>query len=206
MPSRPTKEDIFAVLSPFHARIRRVFEEAWGQHLSVRAYRIDQGMGPLLYDRTAANEIFDNIARLASKEFALDDHVHVKVEAQTMKFFFSGRVVVRFKKGDCQKLGQNIPTRADWTFVDPDGVLPGFPPATPKVEIVWQANEIGAGLEGVYVVARDNNVKLWDYEILPPATEGVVDLPHRQRDFGELEDDDMVRPRKERDRKKHESE
>jgi hypothetical protein len=99
------------------------------------------------------------------REFADDASVHLRIEAQTIKFFFKGEVFARFKKGDDNGLGQNILTQAAMSFIDAERTLPGLPAETAKVEFVWMANDIFTSLERVLVVARDGDRLLWDYEI-----------------------------------------
>jgi hypothetical protein len=172
--SMADKDDVYEILAPFHRRIRSVIERAWDERRAEAAWRLGAGMESLLYDRTVANYIFDAIARIAVNEFASDTSVHVKVEAQTIKLFFRGGVVARFKKGDENKLGQNNPTQASMAFECADGILPDMPPETAKVEFIWIANELNTRLEQVLVVARDGDRLIWEYEIEPEADAGLV--------------------------------
>jgi hypothetical protein len=101
-----------------------VVERAWDEWRRIAAFMVDQRIGPVLYSRTIANFVFDAIARNAIAEFGSDDSVHVKIEAQTVKFVFKGAVLARFKKGDENKLGQNVPTQAAIDFIDAQGIFP----------------------------------------------------------------------------------
>jgi hypothetical protein len=112
-----------------------------------------------------ANYVFDAIARNAQATFGRDKTVRIRQEAQTIKFIFAGKVVVRFKKGDDDQLGKNILTQAVLDYLDPQQTLPGFPPEAAKVEIVWSANDIGTEVEEIAVVARDGNTLKWSYRI-----------------------------------------
>lgn len=176
--SRRTKDDVMAVLKPHHVRVRRVVQRAWDEWRAVERYRGKKGLKPLLYSRTVANYVFDAMARYAIEEFATVPGVNLKVEAQTIKLFFKGAVCGRFKKGDEDGLGQNIPTFAALAFKEAESVLPGFPPETAKVEFIWAANELGTALDSVSVVARDGDRELWSYEIDMPAPATI--LPFRQ--------------------------
>ena len=73
--------------------------------------------------------------------------------------------MARFKKGDDNKLGQNIPTQSALAFTESTRILFDLPAETAKVEIIWLSNDIQTRLERVLVVARDGNRLLWDYEI-----------------------------------------
>jgi hypothetical protein len=136
-----------------------------------------------LYDRTKSNSIFDAIVRHAVKEFFGDDTIQIKMEAQTMKIFFGGMVLARFKKSDENGLGCNIPTQAVLAFTDPEALLPGMSEETAKVEFTWTPNEIWTALESVKVVARDGDTLLWDYDI-PGSGEVTHLLPDTAPDGG----------------------
>jgi hypothetical protein len=170
----PVKGDVQDALGPYHRRIRRIVERAWAEWRAVAAFRTKQKFGPLMYSRTVANYVFDAIARIGMIEFAGDASVHLEIEAQTIRFFFKGSVFARFKKGDDNGLGQNNPTQASLAFVAADGIFPGLPPETAKVEFIWLANDIHTRLEHVLVVARDGDRLLWEYEI-DSAEEGIGD-------------------------------
>ena len=173
----PVEEEVREILLPFHGRIRLVVERAWAEWRLVEKFRSESGMTAILYSRTVANYVFDAIARVAMAEFMDDASVHLKIESQTIKIFFKGGVCGRFKKGDDSRLGQNIPTFAALSFEYADGLLPGLPSETAKVEFIWRANEINTRLEQVLVVARDGDKLLWDYEIdeeAPSAGTGTV--------------------------------
>lgn len=178
--TKPTKDDVIKALTPFHGRIRAVVERAWEEWRIVERYRRRKGMEPVLYSRTVANHIFDAMARHALAEFNGAAGVNIKAESQTIKLFFKGAVCGRFKKGDEDGLGQNIPTQAAMAFEEAESVLPGFPPETAKVEFIWSANELGTSLESVTVVARDGDRTLWSYEI--GDTPSAVVLPFRAPD------------------------
>jgi hypothetical protein len=162
---QPDKEQVQADLDEFHHRIRSVVERAWAEWRAIAGFRADNNFAPFLYSRTIANIMFDAIARNAISEFASDTSVHIEIETQTIKLFFRGSVLARFKKGDDNKLGQNIPTQAALAFEYVDAAFPGLPAETAKVEFIWLANEINTQLEHVLVVARDGDELLWDYEI-----------------------------------------
>lgn len=194
--AHPSKSEIESILRPYHLRIREVVERAWSEWRSTAAFRQKSSYGPMLYSRTVANIIFDAIARNAVAEFATDSAVYVKFESQSVKFFFTGGVLARFKKGDDNKLGRNIPTQAALAFADPEWSFSDFPPETAKVEFIWRANEIQTRLEGVFVVARDGDKLIWEYEI-EAASENVVAIPTKpvtspQDDFVE----ELVKPKR----------
>ena len=194
----PIKEQVQADLEDFHHRIRSVVDRAWAEWRAIAAFRAENNYAPFLYSRTVANIMFDAIARNAIAEFAGDTSVHVEVETQTIKLFFRGTVFARFKKGDENKLGQNIPTQAALAFEFVDGVFPGLPAETAKVEFIWLANEINTRLEHVLVVARDGDRLLWDYEIGAESAAGtgtVIPFPEPPTLPAPSGDDGLVTPK-----------
>lgn len=196
----PVEEEVREILLPFHGRIRLVVERAWAEWRTVEKFRTDVGMSAILYSRTVANYVFDAIARFALAEFMTDPSVHLKIEAQTIKIFFKGGVCGRFKKGDDSRLGQNVPTFAALSFEYADGLLPGLPSETAKVEFIWLANEINTRLEQVLVVARDGDKLIWDYEIdeeAPSAGTGtVVPFPVAPAPKPPDDNEELVKPKK----------
>lgn len=192
----PTKSEVLEILSPYHTRIRAVVDKAWEEWRSVDIHRTANGFGPILYPRTMANFMFDAIARNAHVEFGPDASIHVKVEPQTIKFFYGGRVVARFKKGNGNKLGQNILTQAVLAFTSQEAVLPDLPPETIKVEFIWLPNELGTQVDSVHVVARHKNSLLWSYEVKAGKAGEVVPLfPDTPDDDSGVGTGDLVRPK-----------
>jgi hypothetical protein len=193
----PAKEDVQRDLADFHHRIRKVVDQAWAEWRAIAIYRAEKNFAPFLYSRTVANIMFDAIARYAIAEFGGDPSVHIEIEPQTIKLFFRGSVFARFKKGDENKLGQNIPTQAALAFEFVDGILPGLPAETAKVEFIWLANEINTRLEHVLVVARDGDRLLWDYELDEPAAGAgtVIPFPEPPTPLASTSDDDLVKPK-----------
>lgn len=192
--AQPVKEDVHAALQGYHFRIRSVVERAWAEWRAMATFRAENSFDPFLYSRTIANIVFDAIARNAVAEFGDDPTVHIEIEPQTIKLFFKGSVFARFKKGDDNKLGQNIPTQAALAFELVDWMLPGLPAETAKVEFIWLANEINTRLEHVLVVARDGDRLLWDYEIEDRAAGVVIPFPEPAPPT-KPEDEDLVTPK-----------
>lgn len=173
----PTKDEARRILGPFHGLIWHVVHEAWAEWREVQAFRASKGFGPMLYDRSIANYVFDAIARRAIPIFGAEDRMTIKVEAQTFKVFV-GDLVARMKKGDEDNLGSSAPTQAALAFEDANAPLPGLPPETAKVEIIWRPNAIGTAIERLLVVARDGDRLVWDYDIPGPAEgEKIVQFP-----------------------------
>lgn len=159
-----TKDEVRAVLEPHHDLIRAVIDDAWDEWRQMEACRRESRLPPMLYKRSISNYVFDAIARRAIPAFAAEAQVNVRLEAQTFKLQFRG-ICARFKKGGADGLGCNVPTQAAMAFMEAEGVLPGMPPETTKIEIIWQPNDIWTRVERVLVVARDGDNLIWDYEI-----------------------------------------
>jgi hypothetical protein len=187
----PTKDEARAALGPYHRLIRGVVDDAWSEWRKVQDLRANAGIDPEIYDRTKSNSIFDAIARRGILRLAAEDAIRVEIESQTFKFFVKG-IAARFKKGGDDKLGCNWPTQAALAFMEADGVLPGMPPETGKVEIIWLPNEIWTKIDRVLVVARDGDRLIWEYEIEAEAGGVIVALPSPTEP---PDIDDLVKPK-----------
>jgi hypothetical protein len=175
-----TKEEVESALRPYHDRIKHVVQEAYDEWRAVNDFRLKGGYGTIMYSRTVANFVFDAIARSAAATFNGDKSVRIHHETQTVKFIFENKVIARFKKGDDDHPGQNIPTQAILDYLDPQQTLPGLPPEAAKVEIMWKANDIGTEIDEVTVASRDGKHITWSYKIDDIGEEGstgVLDFP-----------------------------
>ena len=159
-----TRDEALQVWQPHFSRIASVVEAAWSEWKAVRAWRGEQGMNALFYKRTVSNYIFDAIARKAHSEFAFDAGFLMDRQAQTFKLIHQAQVA-RFKKGGASLLGSNIPTQTAMAFMEAEAILPGLPPETAKVEIVWKANELFTDLESIHMGARDGDDLVWEITI-----------------------------------------
>lgn len=192
----PTKSEAQALLGPFHHLIAHIIHDAFDEWRATQALRRQAKFPPHLYDRTKANEVFDAIARRAIALFGAEDRVTVLSEAQTIKVIFGGQLLARFKKGGDDGLGRNIRTQAVMAFMDAEGVLPGLPPETAKVEFVWLPNDIWTEVEQILVVARDGDNRLWEYEIDRAKDAGIlIQLPRPPAGPADLDHDDLVMPK-----------
>lgn len=166
-------ESVQPVLDQFAKRLRGVLDHAMDDWLKLPS------RSELLYARTRANYIFDRIVHHALLEFDGDGANTVKAlpEAQTVKFLFRNSVVARFKKGNANGVGSNIPTQAVMDFIDPQGCFAGIPEIH-RVEIVYQLNVLGTGYAEVAVVARDRKTRIWAYPLDGRSAE-IIPLPTR---------------------------
>jgi hypothetical protein len=165
--------DAKKALTPLHDLIRSVIDEAWAEWRIVQRFRDEKGMGAPMYPRTVSNYVFDAIARRAIPRFGAKDSAMVLIDAQSFKIYING-TLIRIKKGGEDHLGCNWPTQMALAFEELDGQLPGLPPETTKLEIIWLPNEIWTQIEQVLVVARDGDKLLWQYEI-PPAAGAIIE-------------------------------
>ncbi|WP_242770387.1 hypothetical protein [Sphingopyxis sp. YF1] len=190
--------DIDAVrkaLTPYHGKIHASVLGGFAEWRDTQAFRVSKGYAPNLYSRTNSNDIFDAIMRRAIPLLGAEERVFVKTEAQTAKFVIAG-VAARFKKAGEDGLGCNIPTQAAMAFMDAERTLPGLPPETAKIELIWEPNAIWTKVERVLVVARDGDRLLWDYEIVADAGEGEI-TPLTLTGRSDQPDDasDLVKPK-----------
>lgn len=190
----PTKDQARDTFGPYHGLIWRIINEAWDEWRAVQAFRADNGMSPLLYDRSVANYVFDAIARRAIPAFGAQERVNLNIESQTFKIFVGG-IVARFKKGGPDKLGSSIPTLAALAFEQADGMLPGMPREAGKVEIIWLPNDIGTQIERVLMIARDGDELIWEYEIDEPGTGAAEVIPFPVSRPDGPEGDNLVKPK-----------
>ena len=103
---------------------------------------------------------------------------------------------IRFKKGGTDLLGQNITTDAVLDFVEVDGCLPGMPPDTAKLEIIWRADELFTDLESVHIVSRDGDNLIWEYSLDRSDHSGdVIPLPNDPVDPYDEDGSTLVKPR-----------
>lgn len=194
----PTREEARETLGPYHALIWKSVHEGWGEWQIVQRYRAKKRMSPLLYSRSIANYVFDAVARRAIPAFGAEPRISVKLEAQTFKIFVAGRIAARFKQGGGDKLGisGSRPTQAALAFMEANGVLPGMPPETAKVEVIWLLNEIKTKVETILVVARDGDDLIWDYAIEDPRESAeIIPLPTRPTVPPEPDAGDFVKPK-----------
>jgi len=83
---------------------------------------------------------------------------------------------LRFKKADDRGLGANIPTQAALDFAEQQHELPGIPNVH-KVEVVYVLNRLQTQVDRVVVVARDGDVRLWDYVVERTGGADVIPMP-----------------------------
>ena len=177
----PVMADIKVALTRHHPLLRSVVDDAWAEWLAVKKFREEKGFGPMLYTRSISNYMFDAIARRAVPRLGKEASVMVVTDAQTFKAHING-VLLRMKKGGEDNLGCNHPTQTALAFEEADQRFPGFPPQTPKVELIWVPNDIWTKIEQVLIVARDGEKLMWQYEIPAADAAAVEPLPTKAPD------------------------
>jgi hypothetical protein len=159
------------VLAPYETNL---FQVVWGAWNEWKALPL---AGRLLFPgRTRACIVHDFMVQRAQSAFAADPAVRILLRDETAKFVFANQVLLRFKKADDNGLGANIPTQAAWDFINQRPQLPGFPEAH-KVEVLYVLNRLQTEIDRVVVVARDGDLRLWDYAIAPASTADIIQLP-----------------------------
>lgn len=165
-------EDIVrSVLAPYETKLFQAMHGAWEDWKALGL------AGRLLFlGRSRACLVHDFIVQRAIAAFTGDAAVRTIRRDETAKFVFAGQVALRFKKADDNGLGSNIKTEATLDFVEQQQELPGIPNVH-KIEVVYILNRLQTQIERVVVVARDGDVRLWNYVIAPATTAEIVPLP-----------------------------
>jgi hypothetical protein len=163
--------EVREVLARREETILAIAHGAWNDWLEL------PNRSRLRFARTRANIVHDFMIDRAMSAFSGDADVHPIVKDETAKFLFDRRVLVRFKKGDGNGLGSNIETQAVLAFTDPQLLIPGLPDVQ-KVDVVYVLNDLQTMIERVAVSARDNDIRLWSYDIEDRS--GAVILPLAQ--------------------------
>ena len=156
----PRPDDVKAILSDFHVRIRAIIDDAWKEWLDI------PWRGKLVFEKRArAMLVFDFVVRRARETFDGDPNIRVIVKHQTVKFLFKDKLLIRFKKSSAKGIGSNIMTQAVLDFVDPQRAIPDLLFDIMKVEVCYQPDELGVTLAEVAVVARTEHTRVWAYPL-----------------------------------------
>jgi hypothetical protein len=146
-------------LGPYEGRIRKIIDSAWAQYLAIPCRH------KFLFPRTRANIVFDLIAGELLSEFDGDSNVRTIQKNETIKFLVDGELLCRVKKANDAGLGSNVLTQEVMDFICQEPEIPGLLGEIHKIEICYFEDITGAEIGSVHVTARDNDVKLWSYEI-----------------------------------------
>jgi hypothetical protein len=162
--------EVREILEEFGPSILEVCHGGWSDWQSCRDAALER------FPRIRANVVHGFMVHRAIGAF--DGHADVRMilQDETAKFLFRKRVLMRLKKADGNFLGSNIPTQAVLAFVDPQLTIPGLPDVQ-KVDVVYVLNELETAIERIAVTARDNDVRLWSYDIEDRRGALVLPLP-----------------------------
>jgi hypothetical protein len=162
---------VHAALGKYETRIFGAVHRGWED------WRALQLGGRLMFPaRSRACLVYDFIVQRAEAAFADDSAIRTLRRDETIKFVFGDSVLLRFKKAMDNGLGSNIQTQATLGFVDQQQELPGLPHVH-KVEVVYVLNRLQTQIEQVLVAARNKNVCLWNYVVIPETTAQIIPLP-----------------------------
>jgi hypothetical protein len=167
----PSEPQVKAALGPLEARIWGCIDRAWKDFLGVPIRHKFRSA------RTRANIVFDLIAGEIVAEFDGEPNVRVLQKDETIKLLVGDCLLLRIKKANEDGLGSNIATQAVLDFVCQEPDIPGLLVDLQKVEVCYFEDATGAQIGAVYVTARDNDVKLWSYEIPRPAAFSAAIIP-----------------------------
>jgi hypothetical protein len=110
-------------------------------------------------------------------ELTLDDAGCVRISHfDTLSFIFDDEVLVRLKKADMALRSSNYPTEQAQLFHEHEEDLFGFS-GHQRVEAVYVPNRFETGIAWAGIVARENNVHLWHFELAEPVSARVVPFP-----------------------------
>lgn len=171
-------------LGPYEKRIREAVDSAWSDYLSISVRH------KFRFARTRANVVFDLIAGHLFATFDGDMKVRFIQKDETIKLLIGESLLVRVKKANEAGLGSNIKTQAVMEFIRQSPDIPGLLPDLFKVEVCYTEDMLGAEIDTVAVTARDDDVKLWSYEIDRVSAE-VVEMPTRKIDADIVEQPDV---------------
>jgi hypothetical protein len=146
-------------LAPYEPRFRKVIDSAWAQYSGMPQRH------KFLFLRTRANIVFDFIVSGLFVEFDGDPDVRMIQKNETLKILVAGDILIRVKKANGLGLGSNIPTQEVQRFIWQEPEIPGLLRELHKIEICYFEDLTGAEIASVQATARDNDVKLWSYEI-----------------------------------------
>jgi len=179
------------VLGEHESTILDIVRAAWDDWLA------SPHRSQIRYRRTRANLMHDFMVRRAITAFDGNRDVHIIHQDETAKFLFGQQVLVRLKKGDGNFLGSNIETQAVLAFTDPQLTISGLPDVQ-KVDVIYVLNDLETTIARVAVTARDNDVRLWSYDIEDRRGATLLPLP---RPAAPVEGGNVVRLRPQSDRR-----
>lgn len=168
---RADEDAVREALGSYHNAIFEIAHDAW------RDWQTLALSGRLLFpSRSRACLVHDFMVQRAIAAWAGNSGVRILQYDETAKFVIDDAILLRFKKADDRGLGANIPTQAFLDFAEQQRDLPGMP-YVHKVEVVYVLNRLQTQIDRVVVVARDGNVRLWDYVVVPDTSAEIVPLP-----------------------------
>lgn len=196
-----TEDFVRGKLAPYEGRIRKVIDRAWSEYLAIPCRH------KFLFPRTRANIVFDFIAGEMLNEFDADPSVHIIQKNETIKFLVDGELLCRVKKANGAGLGSNIPTQEVMDFVCQEPGIPGLLGEIHKIEICYFEDITGAEIASVHVTARDNDIKLWSYEIErdEPAAGGGEVVPFPRGPAPDANPPEIIPKKQDKDEKNEET-
>ncbi|MBE0577831.1 hypothetical protein [Devosia sp.] len=166
----PDEDEVKEILKPFEGKLMEAHLNAFARWIASPERATNR------FQRTMSTMMYDFIVQEVG--VVLDDlpGVHRIDRAESVKYLFDDRVLVRFKRGNKDGLGRNIETKAEYEFIDPRECFMGLPEIW-KVEALWYPNKLATKLDKVKIVARDINAKIWSYEIGAEADTALLPTP-----------------------------
>lgn len=169
---KPLKEYVQQVLAE-HERGEKIRQALLH---GVEAVKEQPGNGWWRRKSTRRAIIWENAVEKLIELLDGDTGVYITRHYDTISFIFDNAVLVRLKKADIALRTSNILTPQAELFHQHDVDIFGFT-GLQRVEAVYVPNRFDTGIVWTGIVARENNLHLWEHELLAPVTVPVAILP-----------------------------
>jgi len=124
--------------------------------------------------RTRANIVYDHMAFNAREAFVNESDVKIMDINGLFLLNFAGRVLLRFKKLNEDKMPSNLPTLQTIEWFEQLS-LPSMPEAI-RVVAGYELNSLQTDIKAVYVTCTAGPRKKWYFELTAPQMAEVVDI------------------------------
>lgn len=156
----PQKELFESVLDKYGRKdaVHRAVIGGWEDYKASSEYEKWKRKG------TRASIVWERMVDRALDDLYDQEGVQVLEKDDTVSLIFDEKLFLRFKKGSNKKLSSNYPTQLALSYHKHDRDLFGFE-GVQRGEIIYVLNNRETEVEGVYVVAREGEKVIWDFEI-----------------------------------------
>lgn len=124
---------------------------------------------------TRASIVWERMIDRALGEFDGAEGINIVERDDTVSFVFDEVLLLRFKKGDSNKISSNYPTSLALSFHKPNKDLFGYE-GVRRAEVIYVLNDRETEIESVNIVARNGKSITWEFELLG-SNENIIPLP-----------------------------